>query len=129
LNAWHWEGRLDLGYRSKLQLIAGSLFPGPPGSPQRLSALEKFLPQRYVSEIVVQREPTFSWRSKMTTIKVEGMVCQVCANSITRTLGAVKGVKNPVVDLEKGEVNFEEDGPIDPNDLKTAVERAGYRLG
>ncbi|MGO9686946.1 MAG: heavy-metal-associated domain-containing protein [Syntrophobacteraceae bacterium] len=46
-----------------------------------------------------------------------------------RTLSAVKGVKNPVVDLEKGEVDFEEEGPIDPNELKAAVERAGYRLG
>jgi copper chaperone len=62
----------------------------------------------------------------MTTIKVEGMVCQVCANSVTRTLSDVKGVKNPVVDLEKGEVNFEEEGPIDPNDLKSAVEGAGW---
>jgi copper chaperone len=65
----------------------------------------------------------------MSTIKVVGMVCQVCANSVTRTLAVVKGVKNPVVDLEKGEVNFEEDGPVDPNDLKIAVEKAGYRLG
>ncbi|MGO9374204.1 MAG: heavy-metal-associated domain-containing protein [Syntrophobacteraceae bacterium] len=53
----------------------------------------------------------------------------MCANSVKRTLSAVKGVKNPVVDLEKGEVDFEEEGPIDPNELKTAVERAGYRLG
>jgi copper chaperone CopZ len=78
---------------------------------------------------VVPGRPSFSWRRKMTTIKVDGMVCQVCANSVTRTLSAVKGLKNPVVDLEKGEVNFEEEGRIDPNDLKTAVERAGYRLG
>ncbi len=65
----------------------------------------------------------------MSTIKVVGMVCQVCANSVTRTLAVVKGAKNPVVDMEKGEVNFEEDGPVDPNDLKIAVEKAGYRLG
>ena len=65
----------------------------------------------------------------MTTIKVEGMVCQVCANSVTRTLSAVKGVKDPVVDLEKGEVSFTEEEPVDPNDLRIAVERAGYRLG
>ena len=65
----------------------------------------------------------------MATIKVEGMVCQVCANSVIRTLSTVKGVKDPVVDLEKGEVNFEEEGPVDPNDLRIAVERAGYRLG
>jgi len=57
------------------------------------------------------------------------MKCQVCVNSITRTLVAVKGVKNPVVDLDKGEVNFEVDGPVDPNDLKTAAERIGYVLG
>ena len=78
-------------------------------------------------DVVSAREP-FSWRSKMATIKIEGMVCQVCANSVKRTLSAVKGVRNPVVDLEKGEVDFEEEGPIDPNELKAAVERAGYRL-
>jgi copper chaperone CopZ len=78
---------------------------------------------------VIRGRQSVSWRRKMTTIKVEGMVCQVCANSVTRTLSAVKGMKNQVVDLEKGEVNFEEEGPIDPSDLKSAVERAGYRLG
>ena len=57
----------------------------------------------------------------MATIKIEGMVCQVCANSVKRTLSAVKGVRNPVVDLEKGEVDFEEEGPIDLNELKTAL--------
>jgi len=41
-----------------------------------------------------------------------------CTNTGRRKRGG-----EPVVDLKKGEVNFEADGRTDPNDLKTAADR------
>jgi copper chaperone len=60
-------------------------------------------------------------------IRIEGMSCEGCVKSVTRTLQAVAGVQRVEVSLdeEKARVTY------DPKkaglaELKRAVERAGY---
>jgi copper chaperone len=60
-------------------------------------------------------------------IRIQGMTCEGCVRSVTRTLQAVAGVQRVEVSLdeEKARVTY------DPKkaglaELKRAVERAGY---
>jgi copper chaperone len=38
-----------------------------------------------------------------TTIKISGMTCSGCVNSVTKALKGVEGVKEANVELEKGQ--------------------------
>ena len=67
---------------------------------------------------------------KRVVIRVEGMTCKTCAQSIRSALSKVQGVMAINVDLEKGEVavGFDsgiEDIPVTP--LLTAIESTGYK--
>jgi len=65
----------------------------------------------------------------MATIKIEGMSCGGCARAVKNALSRVDCVSNVEVDLEKCEATFTEEGPVDPDAVRIAVERAGYRIG
>ncbi|MBW2090918.1 MAG: heavy-metal-associated domain-containing protein [Deltaproteobacteria bacterium] len=64
----------------------------------------------------------------MTTIKVKGMTCQHCVMTVTKTLNGIEGLENVNVDLEKGEATFNEVKPVDMNNIKEAIEKAGYHV-
>ena len=60
--------------------------------------------------------------------KVEGMHCDGCVKSVTRTLTAIPGVDSVDVSLAEGKANV----GFDPAraglaDFKLAVERAGFK--
>lgn len=62
-----------------------------------------------------------------TTLKVNGMTCMGCVNSVKRVVSPIAGVHGVDVSLEKGEVTVEYDrapAPIDA--IKSAIEDAGY---
>jgi copper chaperone CopZ len=62
-----------------------------------------------------------------TIIKVSGMTCQGCVNSVTRVLKAVPGVESVNVSLERGEAALRHDpGKADEAELRRAVEEAGF---
>lgn len=63
-----------------------------------------------------------------TTLKVKGMSCQHCVMSITKTLSQLDGVQDVNVDLEKGEVRFENTKGIPPERIKKAIGDAGYEV-
>ena len=65
----------------------------------------------------------------MSTLKIEGMSCMHCVAAVTKALSAVDGVKEVVVDLERGEATFQEAQPVDSAALTEAIEKAGYRVG
>jgi copper ion binding protein len=46
---------------------------------------------------------------RKTRLKIEGMSCQHCVNSVKRTLESLNGVENVDVSLEKNEANVEYD--------------------
>lgn len=66
----------------------------------------------------------------VATIEVRGMSCGGCVDAVTRALRAVPGVRDVDVSLEAGRatVTFE-DGKASVDDLKGAVEDAGYDVG
>lgn len=63
-----------------------------------------------------------------TTYPVSGMVCGHCASFVTEELHRVAGVTAVAVDVDNGAVTVTSDGPLDPADVRAAVEEAGYEL-
>ena len=62
-----------------------------------------------------------------TILRVTGMTCGGCANSVTKALQSVIGVSNVSVSLEKDEVTIQYDELATTKDaLQSAVMHAGY---
>ena len=64
----------------------------------------------------------------MERIKIQGMSCQHCVMSVTKALGGIPGLKNVKVDLVKGEATFENTQNATREDIRKAVEDAGYTV-
>jgi copper chaperone len=60
----------------------------------------------------------------MLKLKVDGMTCGGCAQSVTRAVEAVPAVERALVDLAAGEVSVE--GAADEGAVRQAIEDAGY---
>ena len=56
---------------------------------------------------------------------VQGMSCAHCVDAITREVGAVAGVANVAVDLDRGLVGVNGHG-LDDAALRAAIDEAGY---
>lgn len=69
--------------------------------------------------------------SKQTeaTLTINDMACNGCANTVQNALNEVKGVQEASADHEKGiaAVSYN-DKEVATNDLKQAVENAGYTV-
>ncbi len=64
---------------------------------------------------------------KNVTMKIEGMMCPHCQAAVTKALNAVEGV-NAEVNLEKKEAYVKADITVSMEELKKAVEEAGYQV-
>jgi copper chaperone len=63
------------------------------------------------------------------TLKVSGMSCMGCVNSVKNLLGAVAGVGLVEVDLAQGRVEVGYDpAQATPQDLRAAIEMGGYQV-
>lgn len=60
----------------------------------------------------------------MLKLKVDGMTCGHCAQTVTRAVEAVPAVERALVDLKAGEVSVE--GDADETAVRRAIEDAGY---
>ena len=65
----------------------------------------------------------------MKTIKVEGMSCKHCVMAVEKALNGIDGVTGVNVDLNKGEVSYNDAGSVNENVVKQAIEKAGYTVG
>jgi copper chaperone len=63
-----------------------------------------------------------------SVLKVKGMSCQHCVMSVKKALGQVEGIQNVEVDVEKGEVRFENTKSVALNRVEKAIEDAGYQV-
>jgi copper chaperone len=63
-----------------------------------------------------------------TVLKVKGMNCRHCVNSITKALNGLEGIGNIRVDLQKGEVSFENPKSLPPDRIEKAIVDAGYEV-
>lgn len=65
---------------------------------------------------------------KKIKLSIEGMHCASCANNIEKSVGKISGIKSCTVSLmtRKGIIECEDD--VKDEDIKKAVERAGYKV-
>ena len=66
----------------------------------------------------------------MTTANytVEGMTCSHCVAAVTTEISAIDGVTDVDVDLATGAVAVTSNDELDRDDVRAAVEEAGYVL-
>jgi copper chaperone len=63
-----------------------------------------------------------------STLKVKGMTCQHCVMSVKKALGKLEGIQNVDVDLQKGEVRYDNTKAVTSDVLKKVIEEAGYQV-
>ncbi len=63
-----------------------------------------------------------------TTYRVEGMTCDHCVHAVTTELLLVPGVESVRVDLGEGTVEVVSAEPLSEDDVRDAVDEAGYTL-
>ena len=68
--------------------------------------------------------------AKVTTvIKVEGMSCQHCVNSINKAIGELKGVDKVAVDLKAKTVSVDyNQEQLELDQIKEVIEDQGYEV-
>ena len=62
-----------------------------------------------------------------THARVEGMTCQHCVRAVFTALAGVDGILR--ADVRVGSIEVEHDGRVTVDQLRQAVELAGYALG
>jgi copper chaperone len=61
-------------------------------------------------------------------LKVKGMSCNHCVMSVTKALGKLEGLQNVKVDLQKGEVSFDNTKALGSEKIEKAITDAGYQV-
>jgi copper chaperone len=61
-------------------------------------------------------------------LKVKGMSCNHCVMSVTKALGKLEGLQNVKVDLQKGEVSFDNTKSLGSEKFEKAITDAGYEV-
>ena len=62
------------------------------------------------------------------TIKVKGMMCEHCEMHVKKALEAIDGIVSAAADHKKGIVQLSLKKPVTDNELKAAIEAAGYEF-
>ena len=63
-----------------------------------------------------------------TTYLVTGMTCDHCVRAVTTELVLLPGVRSVDVNLGEGAVTVTSDGPLDLEEVREAIDEAGYVL-
>jgi copper chaperone len=63
-----------------------------------------------------------------STYAVTGMTCEHCVSAVTAELTALPGVHEVSVELPTGTVTVTSDGPLPLDEVRTAIDEAGYEL-
>ena len=63
-----------------------------------------------------------------STYTVTGMTCAHCVQAVTGELSALTGVADVHVDLASGAVTVTSEAPLAADDVRAAVDEAGYDL-
>jgi copper chaperone CopZ len=59
---------------------------------------------------------------------VTGMTCAHCVQAVTTELSALAGVADVQVDLASGSVTVTSENPLTDDEVRAAVDEAGYEL-
>lgn len=63
---------------------------------------------------------------KTSTLNVNGMSCNHCITAIKKTVGAIQGVESVDVNLNGGTVSVQHGEGVNEEQLKEAIQGAGY---
>ena len=63
-----------------------------------------------------------------TTYQVTGMTCAHCVRAVTTELIMLPGVRSVDVDLAGGSATVTSDTPLDLEEVREAIDEAGYAL-
>lgn len=63
-----------------------------------------------------------------TTYTVKGMTCGHCVAAVTEEISSIDGVASVEVALESGAVTVTSDRDLSLDDIRAAVDEAGYEL-
>ena len=63
-----------------------------------------------------------------SVFKVKGMSCNHCVMSVTKALGKLEGLQNVKVDLQKGEVSFDNTKALGSEKIEKAITDAGFEV-
>lgn len=63
-----------------------------------------------------------------TTFNVKGMTCGHCVAAVSGEIGKLASVTDVAVDLDSGAVTVTSDDELSANDVRAAVDEAGYEL-
>ena len=63
-----------------------------------------------------------------STYTVAGMTCAHCVQAVTGEISALPGVAEVQVDLASGAVTVTSEAPLAADDVRAAVDEAGYEL-
>lgn len=63
-----------------------------------------------------------------TTYRVTGMTCEHCVRAVSGEVAEIDGVTDVQVDLRTGAVTVTSEAPLDTEDVRAAVDEAGYEL-
>jgi copper chaperone len=66
---------------------------------------------------------------EISSLKVEGMSCSHCENSVKKSVGALNGVEKVIVDLKAKKVTIEYDFErVNIQTIKDTIEDQGYEV-
>jgi copper chaperone CopZ len=63
-----------------------------------------------------------------STYNVTGMTCSHCVQAVTSEISTLPGVAEVRVDLASGAVTVTSEAPLADDDVRAAVDEAGYEL-
>ena len=63
-----------------------------------------------------------------SVLKVRGMSCNHCVMTVTKALNKLEGVQNVQVDLQKGEVSFDNTKSLALDKVERAITDVGYEV-
>ena len=66
--------------------------------------------------------------SVTSTYTVAGMTCAHCVQAVTSELSELSGVDDVQIDLASGAVTVTSAAPLAADDIRAAVDEAGYEL-
>ncbi|MDH3393479.1 MAG: cation transporter [Desulfobulbaceae bacterium] len=64
----------------------------------------------------------------MPSIKIKGMSCQHCVESVTKALSAINGISDVVVNLESGEAQYKEEQPTPTEVIHDTIAKIGFEV-
>jgi copper chaperone len=62
------------------------------------------------------------------TVRVKGMSCNHCVMSVTKALTKLDGIQDVHVDLQTGEVRFDNTKAVALDKIEKAITDAGYQI-